>query len=54
VSLNHPERDKKRAKRLFKQYKNDIREFQDLDLEEVGLLLIHYSWLVPCSECDCS
>jgi calcineurin-like phosphoesterase family protein len=51
VSLRHPERNGKRAHRLFKQYKNDIREFEDLELEEAALLLIHYPWLVPCEEC---
>ncbi len=52
--LKHPDAfdQSDRAHRLFKQYKGGVRDFEDLDLEEVGLVLIYYPFLVPSEERD--
>jgi hypothetical protein len=52
--LKHPDAlgQSDRAKRLFKQIKAGGREFEELDLDEVGLLFIYYPFLVPSEERD--
>jgi hypothetical protein len=51
--LKHPAAydNGERAHRLYKQIKAGVREFEELDLEEAGLVLIHYPHLLRCSGC---
>lgn len=39
------------AKRIYKQLKADVRDFEELDAEEIGLLALRYPRLFPCSGC---
>jgi hypothetical protein len=52
--LKHPDAfgQSDQAERLFKQIKAGVREFEDLELDEVGLLLIYYPFIVPSEERD--
>jgi hypothetical protein len=50
--LKHPAGEYDRAKRIFKQLKAGVREFEELELEEVGLLAVYYPHVLPCGECD--
>ena len=44
--------ERERARRVFKQVKAGVREFEELELDEIGLLAIYYTWMFPCQECD--
>ena len=56
LPLDHPAtyENQEEAKRVFKRLKANVYDFDELDVEEIGLLALHYPHVLPCPECDAS
>lgn len=53
VSVSRASGEYDRAHQVFKQYKVGMRGFDELTLEEIGLLAVYFTWMFRCEECGC-